>query len=95
MRNTVFKTAALSGLFLCMLALAGAFSGITTSVHATHADEVQTEADLKSFVEAAVDEYYIEFLLITQCDLTTLDFGQVGSLIGPSLARTWYFRSFP
>ena len=69
-----------------MLALAGAFSGITTSVHATHADDVQTEADLKSFVEAAVDEYYIEFLLKTQCDLTTLDFGQVGSLIGPSLA---------
>ena len=48
MRNTVFKTAALAGLFLCMLMLAGAFSGITVSVHAITADEVETEADLNN-----------------------------------------------
>ena len=76
MRNTVFKTAALAGLFLCMLALAGAFSGITTSVHATHADEVQTEADLKPFVEAAIDEYYINTIIKQHCD-----FSQITSLL--------------
>ena len=63
MRNTVFKTAALAGLFSCMLALVGAFSGITASVHAVHADDVDTEAELIEFVKEAVDEYYIKFLM--------------------------------
>ena len=72
MRNTVFKTAALAGLFLCVMAFAGAFSGITTSAHAIHADEVDTEEELKQFVEEAVDAYYIEFLLKQHCDLTNL-----------------------
>ena len=72
MRNTVFKTAALAGLFSCMLALVGAFSGITTSVHAVHADDVDTEAELKEFVEEAVDEYYIEFLIKERCDFRKL-----------------------
>ena len=66
MRNTVFKTAALAGLFLCMLAFAGAFFGTTASVHAMHgfihADAVGTdETKLKEFVEDAVDAYYIDF----------------------------------
>ena len=34
MRSTVFRTAALAGLFSLMLALGGAFFGITASVHA-------------------------------------------------------------
>ena len=72
MRNTVFKTAALTGLFSCMLALAGAFSGITASVHAITAAEVETEAELKQFVEEAVDAYYIDFLLKQHCDLREL-----------------------
>ena len=78
MRNTVFKTAALAGLFSCMLALVGAFSGITASVHAMHegfihADDVDTEAEkLKEFVEEAVDEYYIEFLIKERCDFRKL-----------------------
>ena len=56
MRNTVFKTAALAGLFSCMLVLAGAFSGVTASVHAMHegfihADEVGTDEEkLEQFV---------------------------------------------
>ena len=69
MRNTVFKTAALAGLFSCLLMLAGAFSGITASVHATHADEVETEAQLRDFVEAAIDEYYIN-TIIRECDFS-------------------------
>ena len=73
MRNTVFKTAALAGLFSCMLVLVGAFSGITASVHAITAAEVETEAELKQFVEDAVDAYYLEFLLKQHCDLSTLD----------------------
>ena len=72
MRNTVFKTAALAGLFLCMLMLAGAFSGITVSVHAITAGEVETEEGLEQFVQEAVDEYYIEFLLKERCDLSQL-----------------------
>ena len=70
MRNTVFKTAALAGLFLCMLALAGAFSGITTSVHAIHADDVDTEEELKQFVQEAIDEYYINTIIRDHCDFT-------------------------
>lgn len=72
MRNTVFKTAALAGLFLCMLVFGGAFSGITTSAHAVHADEVDTEEELKQFVKEAVDEYYIDFIIKTQCDFTKI-----------------------
>ena len=72
MRNTVFKTATLAGLFLCMLMLAGAFSGITVSVHAITAGEVETEEGLEQFVQEAVDEYYIEFLLKERCDLSQL-----------------------
>lgn len=88
MRNTVFKTAALASLFSCVLVLAGVFSGITTSAHAVHAEDVETEDQLRQFVTEAVDEYYINFLLKTQCDLTQLDFGpQVTPLIGPSLSQ--------
>ena len=78
MRNTVFKTAALAGLFSCLLALAGAFSGITVSVHAMHegfihADEVGTDEEkLKQFVEDAVDAYYIDFILRDHCDFSSL-----------------------
>ena len=71
MRNTVFKTAALAGLFLCMLVFGGAFSGITTSAHAVHADEVDTEEELKQFVGEAVDEYYIE-TVVRSCDFTKI-----------------------
>ena len=71
MRNTVFKTAALAGLFSCVLALVGAFSGTTASVHATTASEVQTEADLKQFVTAAIDEYYIE-TIVKDCDFSKI-----------------------
>ncbi len=82
MRNTVFKTAALAGLFSCMLMLAGAFSGITASVHAVHegfihADEVGTDEDkLKEFVEDAVDAYYLEFL-IRRCDFSSAPFASL------------------
>ena len=72
MRNTVFKTAALAGLFLCMLAFAGAFSGITTSVHAVHADEVDTQEELEQFVQEAVDAYYVDFLIREHCDFTQI-----------------------
>ena len=59
-----------------MLVLAGAFSGITVSVHAMHgfihADEVGTDQDkLKEFVEDAVDAYYIDFI-IRACDFTLI-----------------------
>ncbi len=69
MRNTVFKTAALAGLFSCVLAFAGAFSGVTTSVHAITASEVDTEAELEQFVKEAVDAYYID-LIIRMCDFS-------------------------
>ncbi len=69
MRNTVFKTAALAGLFSCMLAFAVAFSGITASVHAITASEVQTEADLEQFVKDAIDAYYID-TIIRECDFS-------------------------
>ena len=79
MRNTVFKTAVLTGLFSCLLAFVGAFPGITASVHAMHADdaihanEVGTDEEkLQEFVEAAVDEYYIEFLIKGHCDFGDL-----------------------
>ncbi len=75
MRNTVFKTAALAGLFLCMLAFGGAFFGTTTSAHAGHADEVDTQEELEEFVKEAVDEYYINFLIKGEeehCDLRDL-----------------------
>ena len=80
MRNTVFKTAALAGLFLCMLAFGGAFFGITASVHATdegfiHADEVGTDkGKLQEFVEAAIDAFYIDFLIKKKCDFSDLGF---------------------
>lgn len=74
MRNTVFKTAALAGLFLCIIVLAGAFLGITASVHATHnedfihAEDVGTDQEkLKQFVEAAIDAYYIDFIFREHC----------------------------
>ena len=73
MRNTVFKTVALAGLFLCMLVFGGAFSGITTSAHAVHAEDVDTQDELEQFVTEAVDEYYIEFLLKEHCDLRNLN----------------------
>lgn len=79
MRNTVFKTGALAGLFSCLLAFAGAFSGITPSVHAMHgfihAEEVGTDtANLQEFVEAAVDEYYINTIIRQHCDFSTASF---------------------
>ena len=74
MRNTVFKAAALAGLFLCLLALGGLFPSITASLHATHnedfihAEDVGTdEAKLKQFVQDAVDAYYIDFIF-RQCE---------------------------
>ena len=74
MRNAIFKTAALAGLFLCVMVLAGAFFGITTSVQATHnegfihAEDVGTDQQkLKQFVEAAIDAYYIDFIF-RQCE---------------------------
>ncbi len=73
MRNTVFKTATLTGLFACMLALGGGvFSDITTSAHAIHADEVDTKEELKQFVEEAVDEYYINLVIKQHCDFSKL-----------------------
>lgn len=90
MRNTVFKTAALAGLFSCLLAFAGVFSGITTSAHATdgfiHADEVGTDqGKLKEFVGAAVDAYYIEFLMKRKCDFTRLEIPQFAIDLIPTL----------
>ena len=95
MRNTVFRTAALAGLFLCMLALAGAFSGITTSVHATHAevpsitaDQVETEDNLELFVQEAVDAYYIDFIMKHHCDFSgidTLDIPGIGMFSGTAI----------
>ncbi len=77
-RNTAFKTAALAGLFSCLLVLAGAFFGITASVHAMHegfihADDVGTDEEkLKEFVEDAVDAYYIDFILREHCNFSSL-----------------------
>lgn len=90
MRNTVFKTAALAGLFLCLLAFAGVFSGITTSAHAMHgyihANEVGTdETKLKEFVQAAVDAYYIDEI-IRQCDFSTAPFAALITQFGIDLA---------
>ena len=68
-RNTAFKTAVLTGLLSCLLALVGAFFSTTVSVHAMHegfihAEDVGTdEAKLKQFVEDAVDAYYIDFII--------------------------------
>ena len=86
MRNTIFKTTALAGLFSCLLAFAGAFSGITVSVHAITAAEVKTEADLEKFVQKAVDEYYTEFLVKQHCDLTKLNLGEAEDLLPILLA---------
>lgn len=75
MRNTVLKGSVLAGLFSCMMVLAGAFSGITASVHATHnqnfihAEDVGTDKEkLKQFVEAAIDAYYIDFIFREHCE---------------------------
>ncbi len=80
MRNTVFKTAALAGLFSCMMALGGIFFGITDFVHATHdeepnitADQVETKDNLEQFVKEAVDAYYIDFLIKHRCDFSDLE----------------------
>lgn len=74
MQNTVSKTAALAGLFSCVLMLAVVFFGITASVHATHnenfihAEDVGTDQEkLKQFVEAAIDAYYIDFIFREHC----------------------------
>ncbi len=79
MRNTVFKTAALAGLFLCVMVLAGAFFGTTASVQATHnqsfihADQVGTDQEkLEQFVKAAIDAYYLDFLIREHCDFTQI-----------------------
>ena len=85
MRNTIFKTAALAGLFLCVLMLVGAFSGITTSAYAIHADEVDTEEELKRFVQEAVEEYYIKTLIKT-CDFSDAPFGPAIAAAGIDLA---------
>ena len=77
MRNTIFKTAVLAGLFSCLLVLAGAFSGITVSVHAITAAEVKTEADLQQFVEDAVDAFYIDFLIRRHCDFSDAPFADL------------------
>ena len=74
MRNTIFKATVLAGLFSCLLALAGAFSGITISVHAKTAAEVNTREELKQFVEKAIDTFYIDFLIKQQhCDFSDLE----------------------
>ena len=80
MRNTVFKTVALGGLFSCLLALAVVFSGITDLVHATHdetpaitADQVVTEAELEQFVKEAADAYYIDFIMKHECDFSSIE----------------------
>ena len=90
MRNTVFKTAALAGLFSCVLMLVGAFSGLTASVHATTASEVQTEADLEAFVGAAIDEYYIN-TIIKNCNfsLITVDFPTPGTPVSDLIASQY------
>lgn len=85
MRNTVFRTAALAGLFLCLLMLAGAFSGITASVHAVHADEVDTQDELVQFVQEAIDEYYINTIIKT-CDFSDAPFGPAIAAAGLDLA---------
>ncbi len=85
MQNTVSKTVALAGLFLCMLVFGGAFSGITTPVHAVHADEVDTEEELKQFVEEAIDEYYINTIIKT-CDFSDAPFGPLIAQQGIDLA---------
>ena len=89
-RNTVFKTAVLTGLFSCLLALAGAFFGTTAPVHAmhgfTHADEVSTDQDkLKEFVKDAVDAYYIDFI-IKACDFSDAPFAAAIAAAGVDLA---------
>ena len=88
MRNTVFKTAALAGLFLCVMMLAGAFFGITDFVHATHdeapeitADQVETEGSLEQFVKEAVDAYYIDLIMKHECDFTGLTINFMGAPI--------------
>ena len=77
-RNTAFKTAVLTGLLSCLLALVGAFFSTTVSVHAMHgfihAEDVGTdEAKLKQFVEDAVDAYYIDFIIREHCDFSSLE----------------------
>ena len=91
MRNTAFKTAALAGLFSCLLVLAGAFFGITASVHAMHegfihADDVGTDEEkLKEFVEDAVDAYYIDFI-IKSCDFSDAPFAAAIAQAGVDIA---------
>ncbi|MDE0292510.1 MAG: hypothetical protein OXK19_08440 [Candidatus Dadabacteria bacterium] len=85
MRNTVSKTATLASLFLCMLASAVVFSGITTSVHAITASEVKTEAELEQFVKEAVDEYYIN-TIIKACDFSDAPFAAAIAASGVDLA---------
>ncbi len=94
MQNTVSKTAALAGLFSCVLMLTVVFFGITASVHATdegfiHADEVGTDQEkLKEFVQDAIDAYYVDFLIREHCDFTKISkLDSVQSLI-PDLSVT-------
>ena len=89
MRNTIFKTVALAGLFLCLLALAVVFSGTTDLVHATHgetpaitADQVVTEADLELFVKEAADAYYVDFIMKHECDFSSIE-----SLVVPGIGE--------
>ena len=80
-RSTVFETVVMRSLFWCVLALAVAFSSVPAQaqgfedlpgsniVPAITADQVGTSKEhLKEFVEAAVDAYYIEFLIRRHCD---------------------------
>ncbi|MCY3827109.1 MAG: cache domain-containing protein [Candidatus Dadabacteria bacterium] len=93
MRNTVFKTTAFAGLFLCVLALGGVFPSITASVHATHnqgfihAEDVGTDqGKLEQFVKAAIDAYYIDFIF-RQCEFPD-NISQLMTASGVDLATT-------
>ena len=71
MRNTVFKTATLAGLFLCMLVFAGVFFRYYgfRARHPTAAEVGTDTAKLEQFVKAAIDEYYINTIL-KSCDFS-------------------------
>lgn len=90
MRNTVFKPLVFIVISLCVcLTLGVVFYGITASVHAITASEVQTEADLKQFVEEAIDAYYYEFILKERCDLSQLVFPEEVEELFPLFLKSY------
>lgn len=100
MRNTVFKTAVLAGLFLYVMVGGGVFLGITNSAHATHnegfihAEDVGTDQEkLEQFVKDAIDAYYIDFIF-RQCEFPESISNLIRAQFDPATAPVETIKGF-